>query len=115
MIKITQSFKYVYPVDKKTGVASWDAKILVMKGRASIQSSGPHPIYAGWYRIALTNGRMVVDITLSSIMENGSEEELLPKLQEPEYRELYSALVELCREFMRSKFLGYYVKNQANI
>lgn len=108
MVKITRSFQYVYPIDKKKNgpYAEWDSRVIKMCGQASITSQGPHPIYAGWYRLQLTNGQVIVDITLDSIIDTATGEDLLPTLRQPEYSDILNALTDLCRQFNRSKFLS---------
>lgn len=108
MVKINRSFQYVYPIDKKIdgSYAEWDPRILKIHGIASITSQGRHPIFAGWYRVQLASGAIVVDITFTSIIDNKTGEDLLPELQKPEYYEILHALTELCRRFNMSKFLS---------
>ena len=105
MVKIITKFKFFYPLDKNLG-PSWECRALVMRGTATLTSTGPHPILAGCYRLKLTDGKVLIDIQLNSIKDQGTGEELLEILKAPEYAEIYSALVELCRDFQRHRLLG---------
>lgn len=93
MVKIVKSFKYVYPIDKELG------------GTASIMAHGTSPLHANWYRLYIRQGTILIDIQLSSIVDHGTQKDILPELQQPQYAVLYSALMELCRDFARNKFL----------
>lgn len=95
----------MYPVTKKVNQfeAGYSTVVLIAKGSASITAAGHIPIMGGWYRLQLGSGQIVVDVQIHSIIDQESGEELMPVLSQ--YPEFYSALVELCRNFMTKKFL----------
>ena len=108
MVKVIKAFEFLHPIDKKIpGVDTpdeWDSIMLQIKGKASLICTEPHPLHVGWYRLQLTDGKMTIDITFSSIMNIGLDKDMLPEFQQ--IPELMEALTEKAQRYMRAKFLN---------
>lgn len=107
MVKITKTFNILYPISIKSfplGRLQWQDNAIRLRGRAAITSNGPHPIFAGWYRIQLTRPAQI-DISFTSIQFIGGEE-MISTFQEEKYSELLEGLREEARRYMLNKFLS---------
>ena len=101
MVKLIKKFEFLYPIAEKseTGAIQWEPRTLLLKGTASVKSTGPSPIYAGFYRLEIENGRLPVEISFSSITDTQNpHEDLLPALLQPEYQAIFQGLIELTRQ-----------------
>lgn len=107
MVKVTKAFELLHPIDKKVAALpdQWDSLMLHMRGRAALICTAPHPIISGWYRLQLTNGKMQIEVSFSSILNIGTEQELLPHFQE--IPEMMAAFTEIVQTHMRAKFLTF--------
>lgn len=112
MVKITKSFEFLHPIEKKVPSAddpgyTWQSRALLLRGRAALLCLGPHPIYQGWYKLHLNQGRLQIEITFREIIDLTANKDCLLELRENP--EMIAAFTEMAEQYMKDKFLSFYV------
>lgn len=108
MVKITRSFEFLHPIEKKVpalGGAThvWECRALLLKGRAALLCVGPHPIEKGWYRLQLNQGRIHIEVTFGEIIDMATNLDCLPELRDSP--DMMAAFTDMAIQHMRAKFL----------
>lgn len=106
MVKVTKPFEFLYPVPEKIEGPLENCYIchdLLLKGRGALLCSGPHPIGHGFYRVALKEGSIQVDILLSCIIDLTDNTDILPAIQtRPECLAIF---LDMAQQHVKNIFL----------
>lgn len=103
MVKIIKKFQILHPIEKKVPYSLTETVALLLHGRAALYCTGPSPLYAGWYRLHLIEGVIVMDIEFSSIIDLSTDQDVLPTFQDNPI--IIEALKAKAKDFMKAKFL----------
>ena len=102
MVKIMKSFEFLLPQPEKveSGASfTWTGHDLLIRGKAALLCTGPHPIYPGYYRLALKDKRPQVLVYLRQAIDMVTNEDILPRVD-------VAGLEDVARAHATAKFLS---------
>lgn len=98
MVKITKPFQFLYPVPEKIEGPLENCYIchdLLLKGRGALHCLELHPIGHGFYKLALEDGKIQVDIEFAYILDLTDNTDVLPALRSrPECMAIFQDMAE---------------------
>lgn len=103
MVKVIKPFEFLHPIEKLPDDGPVKTVPLLFKGNVSLLCSGPHPIFAGWYRLA-TPGRLEIQVHIKVVIDLSTDQDVSADfLNSPD---MLKEIEDKIREFSKSKFVS---------